>query len=50
MQLLKEKLENEKYERRIAEQAQFERMAEMAKELKEEKKREVERMEMLARK
>lgn len=46
---LKEKIETEKYERRIAEQAQLHAISAIQKEIKQDKKKEIERFEDLTR-
>lgn len=49
IQLLKERIENERFERRVAQQAQQHALARMKRELNDQKKREVERYLMLLR-
>ena len=49
IQLLKERIENERFERRVAQQAQQHALARMKRELNDQKKREVDRYLMLLR-
>lgn len=49
IQMLKEKIENEKFERRIAQQAQQQAISRMKKELNAQKKQEIERQLQLLR-
>ncbi len=46
---LKENLENERYERKVAEQAQLQALASIQKEIKHDKRKELERYEELTR-
>ena len=49
IQLLKERIENERFERRVAQQAQQHALTRMKKELNDQKKREVDRYLQLLR-
>lgn len=49
IQMLKERIESERFERRVAQQAQQQALAKMKKELNEQKKREVDRYLLLLR-
>ena len=49
IQILKERIENERFERRVAQQAQQQALTRMKKELNEQKKREVDRYLQLLR-
>lgn len=49
IQMLKERIESERFERRVAQQAQQQALARMKRELNEQKKREVERYLLLLR-